>query len=71
MNAMMETHMSLGNNTFVHDGTEVEKTGRKATKTVQLTTRSFVETMVEIQPVDKEGIMWKRWVKDTELFIVS
>jgi len=58
------------NTTYVYEGTEVEKTGRLATKTIKLTSRSFTETMFEIQPVDKTGPTWKRWVKETDLFTV-
>lgn len=67
----MEIVLSLSNITYVYEGTEVEKTGRCATKTIKLTSRSFTETMFEIQPVDKTGPTWKRWVKETDLFTVT
>ncbi len=61
--------------TYVFDGVEVKKTGRRAQKTTQIKepfangkTRSF--ELVEITPVDTSGFQWTKWVRETELFTI-
>lgn len=60
---------------YVLDGTLVSKTGRTATRESQKTTLrktvKFVETIVEVLPVDTEDGTWKRWVSEDELFVVN
>lgn len=62
-------------NTFVFDGVEVKKTGRRAQKTVVLNAnaKSAPRTfeLVEITPIDDSlGFQWTKWVKESELFII-
>lgn len=61
--------------TYVHDGVEVELTGRTAKKdTLKRTTRgriSGVDVLIEITPVDKETGSWKKWVKKEELYEIN
>lgn len=57
--------------TFVYDCVEVKCTGRIATKTVELSTKKYVDTLVEIQPIDSTGPTWKKWVKKAELYKVE
>lgn len=65
----------MNNQTFVHEGVEVELTGRNAQRqTTRRTTRGSVpriEILVEIAPVDKETGSWKKWVKKEELYEIS
>jgi hypothetical protein len=57
--------------TYVYDGVEVEPTGRIASRTVELTSKKYVDTLIEIKPVDNSGPTWKRWVKQLELYKIS
>ena len=67
--------MTTEKQTYVHDGVEVELTGRDAQKkTSRRTTRGRidgVDILVEITPVDKETGTWKKWVKKEELYEIS
>lgn len=54
--------------TFVHDGTEVKKTGRVAHKKAPIGNRCFI--LEEITPVD-ETFDWKKWVRPEELYEVQ
>lgn len=61
---------------FVYDGLEVVKTGRIATKEHDVAgwqgTKKVLETVCEITPVVRPGEMtWKRWVKESELFVIN
>lgn len=53
--------------TFVFEGTEVVKTGRSATKKVG----NASDKVVEIQPAGSDVPMWKKWVRDRELYTVD
>ncbi len=59
--------MAQASQTFVYDGTEVKKTGRRAVKTLQIKGREFI--LVEITPVD-ETFDWKKWVRPDDLYEV-
>ena len=55
--------------TWVYDGVEVTKTGRKAQRIVQSGGRIY--ELIEITPVDRRMVgEWKKWVKDSELYKV-
>lgn len=56
--------------TFVYDGTEVRKTGRKATKQSRTLNGAKTIEIVEITPVDPD-LEWKKWVNPDELFAVE
>lgn len=58
---------------YVHEGIEVRLTGREAVKTVKALTpgregRTF--TLHEVTPVDTFLGEWKKWVQQSELFVV-
>lgn len=55
------------NDIFVYNNLTVRWTGRKATR--QLTTKQ--ETLLEIEPLDKEEGSWKKWVREKELFVIQ
>ena len=57
--------------TFVFDGTEVQLTGREAKREVKLSSKSYTDVLIEIQPVDTTGPSWKRWVKQTDLYTIQ
>lgn len=61
----------LSEKTFVFDNVEVKPTGRIATKTISLTTKQITNTLIEIEPVDKTGPRWKKWVNKTDLFEIT
>lgn len=55
---------------FVFETTEVKKTGRTARK--RSTMNKTVEmVMFEITPADPESIAWKKWVQESELYIID
>jgi hypothetical protein len=60
--------------TYVFDGVEVKKTGRRAHKMTNIKepssgkTRSF--ELVEITPVDVSGFQWTKWVRESELYVI-
>lgn len=61
---------------FVYDGQEVYRTGRIATREHSVRgysgTREVTETVIEITPLVQSGeYAWKRWVKESELFIIN
>lgn len=58
--------------TYVHDGVEVKKTGRVATRTLGVFNQNgkHISTLVEIAPVD-EDLSWKKWVNPEALFVVK
>lgn len=68
---MNNTESTPSDKTYVFDNVEVKSTGRIATKIVELTTKKFVDTLLEIEPVDKTGPRWKKWVKKTDLYEVT
>lgn len=55
--------------TFVHDGTEVRKTGRVATK-APTSHRHIPIQLVEITPID-QSFTWTKWVRPEDLFIIA
>lgn len=55
---------------YVHDGVEVMKTGREATRSVGTGPRARTLTLVEIMPVDKT-FDWRKWVDPAVLFTVK
>jgi hypothetical protein len=57
--------------TYVYESVEVLSTGRVAHKTVKLTSRQYVDTLIEIQPVDKTGPNWKKWVNQADLYLIN
>lgn len=67
----------MADTTYIYDNIEVKKTGRIAQKKQkQKTTRSnrtpIIEDVVfEITPSDPENGHWKKWVKDTDLYIIK
>jgi hypothetical protein len=69
--------MGINEETYVYDGVEVRKTGRKANKQVKLpSNRNMVDPsvklfqLVEISPVDTSGFQWTKWVKESELYVI-
>ena len=58
--------------TFVHDGTEVKLTGRRAERTIEKTGKppKVVAVLVEVTPCDPDGPTWKQWVDEKSLFKV-
>ena len=53
--------------TYVFDGTEVKKTGRKARKTVPIPNGERSFEMIEITPVDPD-MEWKKWLRQEDLY---
>lgn len=49
---------------FLHEGAEVQLTGRYADKTE----RSRQTFLFEVSPVNYNGEKWKRWVRLTDLY---
>ena len=59
----------MSDTTWVHEGVEVIKTGRVATRPVRA--GNTVE-LVEITPVDQRMVgTWKKWVKEIELYEIQ
>ena len=56
--------------TFVYDGTEVRKTGRRAKKDLQSPRGKTEIVICEITPADEMDGAWKKWVQDKELFTI-
>lgn len=54
--------------TYVYDNVEVRKTGRIAQKQLKSGT---MDQLVEITPVDTVVGVWKKWVREAELFEVA
>ena len=54
--------------TYVYEQTEVTKTGRQANKTLR---SGKVDNVVEITPKDSCSGIWKKWVREDELFVVQ
>lgn len=67
--------MSEQKTEYVFNGILVTKTGRSASKQTNKQTlrssRTVEETIVEIVPVDMEDGTWKRWVAESDLFVVQ
>lgn len=55
--------------TFVFETTEVKKTGRTARKKSAMTGKDLI--MFEIIPADPEGIQFKKWVSEDQLFTID
>ena len=54
--------------TYVYDNVEVSKTGRVALKKLN---SGKVDTLVEITPINSQVGVWKKWVREHELFLVQ
>lgn len=54
--------------TYVHEGIEVQKTGRVASKKLA---SGKVDILVEITPTLQQVGVWKKWVREHELFLVQ
>lgn len=52
---------------YIFDDTEVRLTGRHASRNCGRTT----EHIVEITPASIDDGTWKRWVRPTELYVIS
>jgi hypothetical protein len=62
---------ALVNQTYVFEGTEVTPTGRIAKKPIKLyRNKTAYEYLFEIEPCDKEGPSWKRWVSIKDMYTV-
>jgi len=55
--------------TYIHDGVEVKKTGRVATKST-MRNNSIHFQIVEITPIDK-SYNWTKWVRPEDLYIIT
>ena len=55
--------------TYVFETTEVKKTGRTARKKSTMTGKDLI--MFEIVPADPEGIQFKKWVSEDQLFTID
>lgn len=56
--------------TFVYDGQEVRKTGRRATKSVpRVKGEPICFYQYEVTPIDDTG--WLKWVDEKELFKID
>lgn len=55
--------------TYVFETTEVKKTGRTARKKSAMTGKDLI--MFEIVPADPEGIQFKKWVSEDQLFTID
>lgn len=58
----------MATETYVHDNTEVVKTGKTAERTLK---SGKVDQLIEVTPSDKMTGTWKKWVRIQELFIVK
>lgn len=54
--------------TYVYDNTEVKKTGRTASKPLR---SGKMDELIEITPVHTVIGMWKKWVREADLFVVD
>lgn len=52
---------------YVYENTEVVKTGREATRTLS---SGKTDVQVEITPKSNDCGVWKKWVREVELFTV-
>lgn len=52
---------------YVFDGTEVTKTGRRARRTVAVPRGERSFEMIEITPLDPD-LEWKKWVRQEDLY---
>lgn len=52
---------------YVHEGVEVVKTGKKAGK--KLASGRYDE-LVEITPANNVGGIWKKWVRESDLYSI-
>ena len=68
----MQNSNKLENKTYVFDGVEVRKTGRVATRVVDLPNKKQATfELVEITPTDTTGFQWLKWVKNNELYLIA
>jgi len=65
------------NEIYIYDNTEVVKTGRKAEKQAEVKPKRSERTpqtndvLFEITPADQETGSWKKWVRQSDLYIIS
>lgn len=62
--------MENNKQTYVFDNTEVTLTGRKAIRQIKLSSKTVEDILLEIEPLDKSGLGWKKWVKPNDLYMV-
>jgi len=53
---------------YVYDNVEVSKTGRTASKTLA---SGKEDVLFEITPVHQTTGMWKKWVRESDLFLIK
>ncbi len=51
--------------TFLHEDVEVVQTGRKAKRSLK---NNRVDERVEITPANSSNGIWKKWVRETDLY---
>lgn len=54
--------------TYLHDDVEVQKTGRTATRKLR---NNKVDERFEITPIEKIDGVWKKWVRETDLYEIE
>ena len=65
----------MGREYFVYDGQEVIKTGRIASREHDVAgwqgSKKVLESVCEITPTAAGDYAWKKWVRESELFIIN
>jgi hypothetical protein len=56
--------------TYVHEGTEVKKTGREATRVVKTLPGQGGRVMILVEITPVEDADWKKWVSPDQLYEV-
>jgi hypothetical protein len=56
--------------TYVFENVEVRLTGRIAKKPSTVNNK-IILIQYEVTPADEEGITWKKWAKESDLFTIS
>ncbi len=54
--------------TFLHEDVEVVHTGRKAKRSLK---NNRVDERVEITPANSSNGIWKKWVRETDLYKIE
>jgi len=54
--------------TYLHEDVEVIKTGRTAQRTLR---HNRVDERVEITPKERSQGVWKKWVRETDLYKIE
>jgi hypothetical protein len=57
--------------TYIFENVEVAPTGRIATRKIILSSKTHVESLIEIKPIDSTGPTWKKWVRQDDLYEVG